>query len=129
LQEKKPKGTVQLPNFRKPTLKEFDKHPCHIIYSTRTIYIIVSGVIYGKFINKEMHDLYTSVKITRLELIELKRMKKNKFRKNIRRRTSCYIEDLDTLRIVSWIKPRMKRLLGRVKRMGEIAHTKFWPET
>jgi hypothetical protein len=92
---KKPKG--QLPYFRKSTIKAFDRHPCYIIYSTKTNYIIVSGVIYGKIINKEIHDLYTTVKITRLELIELRRMKNNKFRKNIRRRIGCYIEDLDIL--------------------------------
>jgi hypothetical protein len=123
----KKKLKVQLPNFRTPTKKEFDKHPCHIIYSTKINYIIVSGVIYGKFINKEINDLYTSFKITRLELIELRMM--NKFRKNIRGRTGCYIEDLDTLRIVSWIKSRMMRRPGRVTRMGETAHIKFGPET
>ena len=50
----------KLPNFRTSTIKEFDIRHCHIIYSTKTNYIIVSGVIYGKFINKEIHDLHTS---------------------------------------------------------------------
>lgn len=86
-------------------------------------------MIYGKFINKEIHNLQTSVKITRLELAELKRMRKKEFRKNIITRIGCYIEDLDPLRIVNWIKPRMMRRLGRVTRMGEITHTKFGPET
>jgi hypothetical protein len=68
---------------------------------------------YGKFIDKEIQDLFPSIKITRLEL---RRIRENKHRKNR--------GDLDPLRnIISLIKPVTMRRVGHVTRMGEMTNT------
>jgi hypothetical protein len=81
-------------------------------------------VSYEKFIDKEIKDLHPSTRLRRPELTELRRMRKNKYRKNTRKRIGCYREDLDPLgNIISLIKSRGMRRKGHVTRTAEIIYT------